>query len=1030
HRVSFNSNGSISGNNMFDTLSFSPGNFYNLAAGNTQTINHEVFPTGFCDGPILIQSATNGIQARFEKESDTLLVNNTSLRDISTTGDAVFIAENSVDLGNNSGWDTILVSAPGKLFWVAGTGDWSDMEHWSLISGGIGGQCIPTPFDTVIFDQNSYSSIDQFTIVDLNNAFAHDMDWTGANYIPEFSGSHNSAYLRIYGSLKLNPIMDFTFPGYIYFGSTDSSETIITENIKFHNSNNNVYFDGIGGEWTLMDTLDLGYDLADRNTINFYQGNLITNDKFVKCYSFLSTNSNNRSLSPGSSDIHILNIWNVYGNNFTLFENNSFIRIDSGNFYHRYGNYFPYNDLWLASQNKYQKVSTLSSDSIIFKNVIFNNTGEMSGTNGSVYADYVSFSGEGKINTQFSGNVNVYVIDSLLFNSTGFVYGNDTVRNFVRFDSIGNIEGNGEYKNAMFYNDGNIIQNNLFDTLTFSPGYTYQLGGENTQTVDDQFNIVGNNCEDIILESTTDSLAKVFKESGSVFGEFIEMTNIKAFGDAIFDAGNFSTNVNNSNEGWIFHDSPLNYSLGNDTSFLEGTTLVLCAQYFNGNAETTYEWTNCSTGEVFGTDSCVSITEMGSYCLTVYYDEGPGCIKSDDIVVGCFLDLSFDTTHVSCNGFNDGAIEMQIVVGAEPYDISWFDENGQLISTSQNVYDLSVGSYYYTIMDAEFCTSDDTISLTEPDELEMGYISTETCYGENNGTIEVLITGGTEPYLYTWSNDSTDLMLTGLEPGEYSISITDDNNCPPVNETITINQLDELVFDLQGTDLICYQDSSGFMEILNLTGGTGNYIEYSWYVDDVFYSNDQNLYNVQSGEYTLTITDDYGCNASDSVTLTEPEEIILELVGYNGEVYLGSIDLTVTGGVAPYEYLWNTGVTTEDIDPLGGGNYVVEVTDNNLCKATDSLFVEVHYRVYAPTAFSPNGDNINDEFEIFGLGTDLLEFDLTVFNRYGQIVFQADNVNHHWNGRLNNVGEPLPMEVYTWQISLSYWGGSQVIDSG
>ena len=80
--------------------------------------------------------------------------------------------------------------------------------------------------------------------INLNNAFAHDMDWSEANYYPEFKSAITSSYLRIYGSLKLNPDMNFTFPGYISFESSDPGETIITENIKFHNLNNDVFFDG------------------------------------------------------------------------------------------------------------------------------------------------------------------------------------------------------------------------------------------------------------------------------------------------------------------------------------------------------------------------------------------------------------------------------------------------------------------------------------------------------------------------------------------------------------------------------------------------------------------------------------------------------------------------------------------------------------------------------------------------------------------------------------------------------------------
>ncbi len=230
--------------------------------------------------------------------------------------------------------------------------------------------------------------------------------------------------------------------------------------------------------------------------------------------------------------------------------------------------------------------------------------------------------------------------------------------------------------------------------------------------------------------------------------------------------------------------------------------------------------------------------------------------------------------------------------------------------------------------------------------------------------------------------------------------------------------------------LLCYQDGSGVIELLNLTGGTGNYASFEWLKNGQFYSDSVYAGNLQAGNYSLTIIDDYGCLARDSIFIGQPDPIILEVVGTNGTTNLGSIDLTPTGGTLPYSFLWNTGAITEDIDPLGGGLYYVDVTDGNSCKSSDSIFIEVHFRVYAPTAFSPNNDEINDEFVIYGLGTDLKEFNLRIFNRYGQTIFETNDPDVHWNGRLNNTGQELPIEVYTWIIELSYIGGEQVIDKG
>ncbi len=595
---------------------------------------------------------------------------------------------------------------------------------------------------------------------------------------------------------------------------------------------------------------------------------------------------------------------------------------------------------------------------------------------------------------------------------------------------LGYIAGSGCYPNSLLINDGIITGNNHFDTLTFSPGRTYELGTNDTLTINYKLNMVGNNCEDIILSSTSGPNAFIYQEMGSINSDFIQMSNITAMGNAIFDAGYFSENINNSNEGWIFHDSPLTYSLGNDTTFLEGESIDLCASNFNGNLNTSYQWTECSTGVIVGTDSCLVVSEQGDYCLTVYYNEGPGCVKSDEISVGCYLKINVDSSLVSCNGYNDGWIEMTIEIGSDPVEFNWY-KDGLPYAQTKDIYNLDAGDYTYIFKDSKECVSDDTVKITEPDLLSMEYTATDACFGEQTGSITLNVAGGTEPYLYNWSNDSTGAQITALQPGSYYISVSDDHACPEIDTTITITELPLLDFELEGADLTCYQDSSGSIQLLNLTGGTGNYNDFIWTKDNQNYSlGQQNLDQVQAGNFQLIVLDDFGCNATKEIVINEPEELVLDLVGISGNISLGAIDLTVAGGILPYEYYWSTGETTEDVDPLGGGTYTVEVTDGNGCKSSGSIDVDVHYRIYAPSAFSPNGDGLNDEFEIFGLGTDLRSFELIIYDRWGNDVFTSDDSRYNWNGSLHNSGEILPLEVYTWMVKITYSTGQSVIDKG
>ena len=368
-------------------------------------------------------------------------------------------------------------------------------------------------------------------------------------------------------------------------------------------------------------------------------------------------------------------------------------------------------------------------------------------------------------------------------------------------------------------------------------------------------------------------------------------------------------------------------------------------------------------------------------------------------------------------------------VGEEPFNVQWHT-NGAFLSDSLIIENLHPGTYTYQIEDFEGCYSTGNIIIDQPEEMLMNYSSLDACYEAENGAISLEVTGGTEPYLIEWVHGATMPDLIGLSPGTYEVSVTDSNNCPDIFQNILIDEIPELKFDLLGTDLLCFNDHSGEINITGLEGGTGIYDSFFWYKNNSFYSENQNISGLLSGNYELMVTDDRGCTGEDSIFISQPDPIHLELESLKEAIELGSIDLTVNGGTPPFTYLWNTGATTQDIDPLGGGLYTVDVEDGNYCKATGSIFVEVHYRIFAPTAFSPNGDGVNDTFKLFGLGTDLKDFNLTVFNRFGQIVFESKSVNEGWNGRLMNTDELVPTEVYTWQVKITYLGGESLVDAG
>lgn len=257
----FYHDGDIRGEISIDTLTLSPAKAYWLYM-NSQINVDSMSSHGNCDGTIFIAAYPKGIQAKIHKRSGTLNISNNILEGIIGEGGATFIAERSQDLGYNQGW-TFMDAAPRILYWVGGEGDWFDRQHWSLNSGGMGGECVPTAIDDVFFDQQSFSgSYQNINLTGSNAPICHDFTWTDA---PDFTGINNGV-LNVTGSLYLQPNVSY-FPWYTTFRSDSSGN-------KIHSGGNQMHWiDMMGnGSWDLMDDIHIPHQ------INLWSGTFNTND--------------------------------------------------------------------------------------------------------------------------------------------------------------------------------------------------------------------------------------------------------------------------------------------------------------------------------------------------------------------------------------------------------------------------------------------------------------------------------------------------------------------------------------------------------------------------------------------------------------------------------------------------------------------------------------------------------------------------------------------------------------------------------
>jgi uncharacterized repeat protein (TIGR02543 family) len=244
--------------------------------------------------------------------------------------------------------------------------------------------------------------------------------------------------------------------------------------------------------------------------------------------------------------------------------------------------------------------------------------------------------------------------------------------------------------------------------------------------------------------------------------------------------------------------------------------------------------------------------------------------------------------------------------------------------------------------DADFRIGCPTITVSSA-------VTNVLCFGQATGAIDISVSGGTAPYTYAWGDGPTSEDRSGLIAGNYSVTVTDVYGCTGFL-AVTVTEPTQLVASETHVNVLCFGQATGSIDV-SVSGGTAPY-SYLW--ADGPTTEDRS--SLVAGPYSLTITDVNGCSTVLNVTITEPAELVVS------ETHTptclgtpdGSIDVSVTGGTAPYSYLWSDGPTTEDRSALVAGNYSLTVTDANGC--TGGVNVTISLRTYVITASAgPNG---------------------------------------------------------------------------
>ena len=373
-----------------------------------------------------------------------------------------------------------------------------------------------------------------------------------------------------------------------------------------------------------------------------------------------------------------------------------------------------------------------------------------------------------------------------------------------------------------------------------------------------------------------------------------------------------------------------------------------------------YDWATCDPVNVPGSafqDGLIA----GTYCVVV--TDANGCVATTQIPIGdpepieaSGVISDYNGFGVSCNGVCDGFITPNITGGTDEYVVyEWITGDiGDNDPEAITLVDLCAGVYELRVVDTNDCENIISFELTEPAPMEVTVdnVNNVTCYLGIDGSISVTATGGTEPYDYDWNNGAFNgNVLVNLTGNTYNLVVTDDNGCT-VEETVIVTQPGPFTVTLtvpvlEGTpfDIPCNGENSGSINTV-IQGGTPNYF-INWSGPGVVMPTAQNQTNLTAGTYTIIVTDNNGCTTGGSVTLTEPSEPLLitsDVSLYPNGLQIscfgacdGFVDLTVSGGVEPYTFLWeinNNGgefALTEDIADVCAGHYEVLVSDANGC---------------------------------------------------------------------------------------------------
>lgn len=392
-----------------------------------------------------------------------------------------------------------------------------------------------------------------------------------------------------------------------------------------------------------------------------------------------------------------------------------------------------------------------------------------------------------------------------------------------------------------------------------------------------------------------------------------------------------------------------------DFTITTNSTAVLCPGGGNGSASIgvsgatpgyTYAW---SHNPALNSNTASGLS-AGAYTVTVTDASNCSTTASITVVQPNPFVLNGSQVNIGCNGASTGSMAIAPVGGTSPYTINWYDGGSNLIATNVlSLTNLLAGTYSVQLTDQNNCVTSQNFVITQAPPLSVAPATVNAqCNGSSTGSIVLSTSGGVGGYSYTWNPPvSSTASASNLTAGTYTVDVEDANNCL-VTEIITLTEPLPYSVNVQPATqlaLSCYGDSTGAVSIL-VSGSHGAPYSYNWSPGNPTGEGTSYISNLHAGNYTVVVTDSAGCQTQQTYAITQPAQISLSPSSTNNTCFGDSAAVLsvnpVSGGVAPYDYLWNTGNSADTLSTLSSvpaGSFQVTVTDANGCTRSQAFTV-------------------------------------------------------------------------------------------